>query len=206
MKKFLFLLAALTAFAACDDDPIDYSTWTEEELLATPGGVDYLIKTAGPIDYAYIEEQLKTKVFHRYNYFVDDQRDGWIEAREMNGGYIDKYYFIIGNSVRICDDTAPAAAFYKTPTGEITSKYYDDYAFTGDRLTAILEYFGGHASEECAKVKAQIGNTLIVESIFPNQRWLFLISLDDLRERLLELYPYSRDELTPYHPGAPSMN
>ncbi len=35
-------MVALTAFAACDDDPIDYSTWTEKELLATPGGIDDL--------------------------------------------------------------------------------------------------------------------------------------------------------------------
>ncbi len=45
MKRLLLLLVAFAVFAACDDDPIDYSTWTTEELLATPGGVDYLIDT-----------------------------------------------------------------------------------------------------------------------------------------------------------------
>ena len=54
LKRLLLLLAALTAFAACNDDSIDYSTWSHEELLATPGGVDYLIRTTGPIDYAAI--------------------------------------------------------------------------------------------------------------------------------------------------------
>lgn len=202
MKKFLLFLAALTAFAACDDDPIDYSTWTEEELLATPGGVDYLIKTAGPIDYAYIEEQLKTKVFHRYNFFVDDPRVDWIEAREMDGLYSDAYYFIIGNAARSCFDMGLSGNFYKTPTGEITSRFHEDHAFTGDRLTAILDSF-----EKGSKVKAQLGNTLIVENFDSyGRRWLYLVSLDDLRERLLELYPYSFDELTPYHPGASSMN
>ena len=207
MKKFLLFLAALTAFAACDDDPIDYSTWTEEELLATPGGVDYLIKTAGPIDYAYIEEQLKTKVFHTYNFFVDDPRDGWIEARELLGVYSDHYYFIIGNAARSCFDTALSGNFYKTPTGEITSRFHEDHAFTEDRLTAILNIFQENTSTKNAMIKAQLGNTLIVENFDSyGRRWLYLVSLDDLRERLLELYPYSFDELTPYHPGAPSMN
>ena len=201
MKKFLLFLAALTAFAACDDDPIDYSTWSEEELLATPGGVDYLIKTAGQIDYAYIEEQLKTMVFSPYYFFVYDERDGWTEPRDWVGITFN-YYFIIGNAARGCYYVGESGCLYKTPTGEITSSYYKNYTFTGDRLTAILDSF-----EKGSKVKAQLGNTLIVENFDSyGRRWLYLVSLDDLRESLLELYPYSFDELTPYHPGAPSMN
>lgn len=74
MKKLLFLFAALFVFAACDDDAIDYSTWTTEELLATPAGIEYLIKNAAPIDYAAIEEELETLVFYPYYFSASSIR------------------------------------------------------------------------------------------------------------------------------------
>lgn len=189
MKKFLLFLAALTAFAACDDDPIDYSTWTTEELLAMPDGVEYLIKTAEPIDYADIEEQLETMVFTPYHFFVYDPSYGWDDIKNWCGPFT-QHYFIIGDAVRGCYDIPGYP--YKTPAGEYTSRFYMDYAFTGDRLTAILDCF-----EKGATVKAQIGKTLIIEKFDTyGQRWLYLVSLTDMRENLFESYPYSLDELT----------
>ncbi len=191
MKKMLLLLVALVAFAACDDDPIDYSTWSNEELLATPGGVDYLIRTAAPIDYAAIEEELETKVADRYHYFIHDWF-GWTESSKMNGAAL-LSYVIIEDVIRCCVD---GDILLRTPEGDETYRYYRDNKFTGDRLSALLAEF------DCgrgAKLKARIENTLVVESYGEdNSRMLDLIRLVDGREEWLERYPYNFYELKPW--------
>ncbi len=191
MKKMLLLLVALVAFAACDDDPIDYSTWSNEELLATPGGVDYLIRTAAPIDYAAIEEELETKVADRYHYFIHDWL-GWTESSKMNGAAL-LSYVIIEDVIRCC---VIEDLLFRTPEGDETSCYYRDKKFTGDRLSALL------AELDCgrgAKLKARIENTLVVESYGEdNSRMLDLIRLVDGREEWLERYPYNFYELKPW--------
>ncbi len=193
MKKLLFLFAALIALAACDDDAVDYSTWTTEELLATPAGVEYLIQNASPIDYAAIEEELETLVFHPY-YFFCLNSDGWSEACDYDGTAI-SYYFVMDDVVRGCFDTDMTPLM--RPDGKYTQSYYIDKKFTGDRLSAILNDWRSDA-----QIKARVENTLIMEYYDQyGRRWLHLVSLVDMREQLLVDYPYSRDELD--YPGTP---
>lgn len=189
----LLLLAALAVFAACDDDPIDYSTWTTEELLATPEGIDYLIEASAPVDYAAIEEELETLAFEPYYFFVHSARDGWTNSSDWIGGGSSSYV-VMGDIVRsylVCN-----GVFFRTPEGELTSRYYQDSHFTGDRLTAVLELFD-HGRDN-VKIKARIEKTLIVESYDEyEQRWLDLVRLVDSRDVLQEQFPYSLDELEP---------
>ena len=206
MKKMLLLLVALVAFAACDDDPIDYSTWSNEELLATPGGVDYLIRTAAPIDYAAIEEELETKVFDPYYFFVYSSRDGWLDSQDKWDGGVDLNPFVVlDDVVRYCfredvDD-------YRTSEGERVEYMYFEYPYTGDRLAAVLKYRG----HERANLKARIENTLIVESYDEyGRRWLDLVRLTDNREEYLNTYRHNFYDLilylggTPYHEVLPN--
>ena len=132
MRRLLLLLAACAVFAACDDDPIDYSTWSNEELLATPGGVDYLIRTAAPIDYAAIEEELETKVFDPYYFFVYSSRDGWLDSQDKWDGGVDLNPFVVlDDVVRYCfrEDVYD----YRTSEGERVEYMYFEYPYTGDR-------------------------------------------------------------------------
>lgn len=175
-------------FAACDDDAIDYSTWTTEELLATPAGVEYLIKNAAPIDYAAIEAELETLVFHPYYFFCLDSY-GWSEACEWLG-MGSSYYFVMDDVLRGCFDTDMTPLM--RPDGKSTQSYYIDRKFTGDRLPAILNMWRSDA-----QIKARVENTLIMEYYGEyGRRWLYLVSLVDMRERLLADYPYSLDELS----------
>lgn len=190
MKKFLLFLVALTAFAACDDDPIDYSTWTEEELLASPGGLDYLVKQSGAVDYAYIEEQLETKVFDPTTFYVLDKH-GWTDSSEWYGYISSTSYFILdGSTIRCCSIVYNNA--YLDPDGNRTNRYYIDRQFTGDRLSAVLKAF-----RQNSRIAAQIEDTLIVEYRDEyNRLWRHVVYLTDTRDILLQKYPYSFDELT----------
>ncbi len=194
MKKTIIIaFAAFLTFAACDKNEFtdDYATWTTEELLASPGGLDYLVKTASPIDYAYIDEQLKTKVFGEKTFYVLD-KDGWTDSSEWYGRICLNYYCCLDDAtIRVC--TIGFFDYYVTPTGDITNRFYTDRPFTGDRLTAMLDAF-----QYGSKPVAQIGDTLIVDWTDGYRRlWRYVVTLKDSRDQLLEEFPYSMDELTP---------
>ena len=194
MRRLLLLLAACAVFAACDDDPIDYSTWTTEELLATPGGVDYLIDTAAPIDYAAIEEELETMVFDPYYFFVYDDRDGWYDSQDSCDGPMDLGTYVVVNDAVRHGFMLDYFMDYRTPEGERVQYAYREKKFTGDRLKAVLDFFGG-------KIKARIEHTLVVEEYDRyDRRWLYLVRLTDDREEVLQQYRYNWDDLIPYKP------
>ena len=74
MKKYLLILLAAMALTACSDsmsDDIDYSTLSIEELVTTGDGVDYLVRTAGPVDEKEIMEAIADKALfiNRNNVF-----------------------------------------------------------------------------------------------------------------------------------------
>lgn len=180
----------LLTFTGCKESTVDYSMWTTEELLATPAGLDYLVKQAGAIDYAYIEEQLETKVFDPLTYYVLDKH-GWTDSSQWFGQIASNSYFILDDStIRCC--TFAYIYVYLDPDGNHTQRYYTDHPFTGDRLSALLNAF--HPDSRLA---AQIENRLIVEYRDEyNRLWRHVILLTDTRESLLQDYPYRLDELT----------
>lgn len=182
MKRFLMMMAAMLAFAACNkDEGPDYDRWTTEELLATGGGIDYLVKKGGPIDYEQIGEWLGSHVFSPAEEYVYD--GGWT-LPDLLGASTGCLIVLDASTYRRCwlDTTGG----YLTPDGKWTKHLYLDISYTGDPLRALLDTrFGPDA-----KIAAQVGKTLIVayEDVY-KRRWRAVVHLTDDREQALAFYP-----------------
>lgn len=178
MKRVLMLLAALMTFMACDTDEepaIDYSTWTTEELLADPNGIDYLVKTAGEVNYDALNEQLKAMMVlvipGAENHYA--KRDGkWVEEE------------MLGISTRYCllMDDGTYRRCYSDMAHQFGGKrgYY-----TGTVGNDPIAQFLG-LTEDGDKIVAVVGQSLIVENHKGTRRYIAYVK--DCRQWVLENY------------------
>lgn len=178
MKRTFILLAALMLFAACskDEEPaIDYSTWTTEELLADPNGIDYLVKTAGEVDYDALNEQLKAmKVLITPGADKHYVKRGGKWKEELMLGISEVYYLLMGDGTYRC--------CYRDPAGQFGGNrgYY-----TGTVGNDPIAQFLG-LSENGNKILAVVGESLIVENHKGTRR--YIARINDCRQWVFEHY------------------
>ncbi len=178
MKKIFTLLAALMVFAACNKDEelaIDYSTWTTEELLADPNGIDYLVKTAGEVDYDALNEQLSAMMVlitpgadKRYV-----KRGGKWKQEQMLG-VSGTYYLLMGDGTYRRCFTDMAGQFGGNRGYYIKTVGNDP----------IAQFLG--LAEDGNKILAVVGQSLIVENHNGTRR--FIAHISDCRQWVLENY------------------
>ena len=130
MKKLFVLMLATMTFVACNDEEefIDYSTWTVEELLTTGGGIDYLVSQTKEINYDELNERLKTEVL---SYWLNPvfvlEKGVWMETWQDGG--------IGGGCMVLMDDNAVAEM-----AGKMMA-WSKIVAYVGDTL--VIEYEHG---------------------------------------------------------------
>ena len=186
MKKYLFLLLAAFALVACEDslEQIDYSTLSTEELLQTGEGVDYLVSQAKEIDFAALNERLKTEVLcGEDNLRYYEREDGKWERELLIGGGGCAYCVLMDdNTFRYCfefDDSQWQLA------GKwfCTHKAYDN---------AVVEMVGKVVP--WAKIVAHVDNVLICEDVDSKEKSFFVCRLVDCREKVLNAYTLDYDD------------
>ena len=184
MKKYLLLLLAAFALVACEDslEQIDYSTLSTEELLQTGEGVDYLVSQASEIDFAALNERLKTEVLRgEVNILYCQREDGKWECAKMIGGCGLTYCVLMDdNTFRHCFQ-------FDDSQWELAGKWYRTHNAYDN---AVVEMVGKVVP--WAKIVAQVDNVLICEDRDAKSR--FLCYLSDSRDWVLNEYPLDYDD------------
>ena len=184
MKKYLFLLLAAFALVACEDslEQIDYSTLSTEELLQTGEGVDYLVSQASEIDFAALNERLKTEVLRgEDNLRYYEREDGKWERELLIGGSGCAYCVLMDdNTFRYCFE-------FDDSQWELAGKWFCTHNAYDN---AVVEMVGKVVP--WAKIVAQVDNVLICEDRDAKSR--FLCYLSDSRDWVLNEYPLDYDD------------
>ena len=193
MKKLFILLLAAMAFVACNDEEefIDYSTWTVEELLTTGGGIDYLVSQTKEINYDELNERLKTEVL---SYCVNPvfvlEKGVWTETWQdggIGGGYM---VLMEDNTFRHCYELEYAPKWGKLYQ---THDAYDN---------AVAEMVGKMMA--WAKIVAYVGDTLVIENDWKRysdeKPTRFLAKFTDGREWVLNTYTNNWDDPASWMP------
>ncbi len=190
MKKLFILLLAAMAFVACNDEEefIDYSTWTVEELLTTGGGIDYLVSQTKEINYDELNERLKTEVLSYCVNPVFVLQDGvWVETL-MLGGVSGFMVLMEDNTFRHCYELEHAPKWGKLYQ---THDAYDN---------AVAEMVGKMMA--WAKIVAYVGDTLVIEYEHGDRRTptRFFAKFTDGREWVLNTYTNNWDDPASWMP------
>ena len=187
MKKYLFLLLAAFALVACEDslEQIDYSTLSTEELLQTGEGVDYLVSQASEIDFAALNERLKTEVldggYANLRYY--EREDGKWERELLIGGGGCAYCVLMDdNTFRHCFE-------FDDFQWELAGKWYRTHNAYDN---AVVEMVGKVVP--WAKIVAHVDNVLICEDVDAKQKRFFVCRLVDCREKVLSDYTLDYDD------------
>ena len=192
MKKLFILLLAAMTFVACNDEEefIDYSTWTVEELLATGGGIDYLVSQTKEINYDELNERLKTEVL---SYWLNPvfvlEKGVWMETKMigLGGGYM---VLMEDNTFRECFQPELGMAL----AGMKVYRTYDAYD------NAVAEMAGKMMA--WSKIVAYVGDTLVIEYEHGDRRTpaRFLAKFTDGREWVLNTYTNNWDDPASWMP------
>lgn len=190
MKKLFILLLAAMTFVACNEEEefIDYSTWTVEELLTTGGGIDYLVSQTKEINYNELNERLKTEVLSYCVNPVYVLQDGvWVETL-MLGGVSGFMVLMEDNTFRHCYELEHAPKWGKLYQ---THDAYDN---------AVAEMVGKMMA--WAKIVAYVGDTLVIEYEHGDRRTpaRFLAKFTDGREWVLNTYTNNWDDPASWMP------
>lgn len=187
MKKYLFLLLAAFALVACEDslEQIDYSTLSTEELLQTGEGVDYLVSQASEIDFAALNERLKTEVldggYANLRYY--EREDGKWERELLIGGGGCAYCVLMDdNTFRHCFE-------FDDFQWELAGKWYRTHNAYDN---AVVEMVGKVVP--WAKIVAHVDNVLICEDVDSKEKSFFVCRLVDCREKVLNAYTLDYDD------------
>ncbi|MBE6190243.1 MAG: hypothetical protein E7145_04800 [Rikenellaceae bacterium] len=189
MKKLFILLLAAMAFVACNDEEefIDYSTWTVEELLATGGGIDYLVSQTKEINYDELNERLKTEVLSYCMNPVFVLQDGvWVETLMIGSG-AGCMVLMEDNTFRHCFELEHAPKW---------GKLYRTHD-AGDN--AIVEMVRAMCAD---KIVAYAGDTLVIEYEITDYKipTRFLAHFYDGREWVLNTYTNNWDDPASWMP------
>ena len=177
MKKYLLILLAAMALTACSDsmsDDIDYSTLSIEELVTTGDGVDYLVRTAGPVDEKEIMEVIADKALfiNRNNVFFYE--NGWTQPVLYGAGW--------GYLLQL-DDENLLECSYMMPEGcyEYTKKEHK-----GD-VYAVVLYEVAESTD--AKVVAYEEHVLVVEyTDIYGRLTRQVVQVQDVRDKIVNDY------------------
>lgn len=178
------------AFVACNDEEefIDYSTWSVEELLTTGGGIDYLVSQTKEINYEELNERLKTEVLSYCVNPVFVLQDGvWVETL-MSGAGAGCMVLMEDNTFRHCFELEHAPTWGKLYQ---THDAYDN---------AVAEMVGKMMA--WAKIVAYAGDTLVIEYEHGDRRTptRFLAHFYDGREWVLNTYTNNWDDPASWMP------
>ena len=189
MKKLFILLLAAMAFVACNDEEefIDYSTWTVEELLTTGGGIDYLVSQTKEINYDELNERLKTEVLSYGRYKVFELEKGvWMEIWKDGAG-AGCMVLMEDNTFRHCFELEHAPMW---------GKLYRTHD-AGDN--AIVEMVRAMCAD---KIVAYAGDTLVLEYEISDYKipTRFLAHFSDGREWVLNTYTNNWDDPASWMP------
>ena len=201
MKKYFIFILALALCIGCSEDneliepekeleqeqepeQIDYSTLSTEELLQTGGGFGYLVSQAKEIDFAALNERLKTEVLDGYaNLRYYEREDGkWERELLIEGGGCAYCVLMDDNTFRYCfefDDSQWALA----------GKWFRTYSAYDN---AVVEMVGKVVP--WAKIVAHVDNVLICEDVDAKQKSFFVCRLVDCREKVLNAYSLDYDD------------
>ena len=192
MKKLFILLLATMTFVACNDEEefIDYSTWTVEELLTTGGGIDYLVSQTKEINYDELNERLKTEVLSYGLCKVFELEKGvWMEIWKDGGG-AGCMVLMEDNTFRHCFELEHAPKWGKLYQ---THDAYDN---------AVAEMVGKMWA--WAKIVAYVGDTLVIENDWKRysdeKPTRFLAKFTDGREWVLNTYTNNWDDPASWMP------
>lgn len=192
MKKLFILLLAAMTFVACNEEEefIDYSTWTVEELLTTGGGIDYLVSQTKEINCDELNERLKTEVLSYCVNPVFVLQDGvWVETL-MLGGVSGFMVLMEDNTFRHCYELEHAPKWGKLYQ---THDAYDN---------AVAEMVGKMWA--WAKIVAYVGDTLVIENDWKRysdeKPTRFLAKFTDGREWVLNTYTNNWDDPASWMP------
>ena len=100
-KAFLIILLAALTFVACNDDEIDYSSLTLEEIVATNGGWNYLTGHYGSYDYEQLVAMMGTGYFTVNFETYTLTEHGW-EPQFVDGGIARHYAWLDAETMRGC--------------------------------------------------------------------------------------------------------
>ena len=193
MKKYFIFMLALALCVGCSEDneliepekeleQIDYSTLSTEELLQTGGGFGYLVSQAKEIDFAALNERLKTEVLDGYaNLRYYEREDGKWERELLIGGGGCAYCVLMDdNTFRYCFE-------FDDSQWQLAGKWFRTYSAYDN---AVVEMVGKVVP--WAKIVAQVDNVLICEDRDAKSR--FLCYLSDSRDWVLNEYPLDYDD------------
>ena len=182
MKKLITLLVALVAFFACntEEEPaIDYSTWTNEELLADPNGIDYLVKHAGPVDHDALYE-----LFQRF-VLVEPDSHSWFGFRggQWHQELIDGPGFGIPCYVAMGDDIYRKC--YMMAIGHRIFPAFEEWSMPERPIDAIIKH-----TFPKSRIAAVVDRIIIVDVLDKPNPTRVLYRFTDTREDVLETYTF----------------
>ena len=167
-----------------EPEQIDYSTLSTEELLQTGGGFGYLVSQAKEIDFAALNERLKTEVLDGYaNLRYNEREDGKWERELLIGGGGCAYCVLMDdNTFRYCFE-------FDDSQWKLAGKWFRTYSAYDN---AVVEMVGKVVP--WAKIVAHVDNVLICEDVDAKQKSFFVCRLVDCREKVLSDYTLDYDD------------
>lgn len=203
MRKYLFPLLAACCLVACDEadneTTIDFSALTHEELLATEGGLEYLVSQGESFDRTALNERLSKEVLLYFTGFLWYYENGKWHADFALGDWGAHYYVMADEgTMRKC-----AERYVKSSTSPVCGYWSID--FQSDPLEAILTERGEEDHEEY-QVIAYCGKYVVFErqsQVFCSR---YIATFEDTRSKMLDTYSVDFSTIPPseFRPCGPS--